>query len=150
MTIKLRFTFETDNDSEKYISEVKKITGELCEHININNYGVGVSLVAIHLRFLKVVVGFEGFFALKKPKFKKVFKHVVAGKGAVVVNGYFTYEVLIGRESYDELLLAKGKSFSIILGREIITSLDNLEKLPKKLSGFDCNKFKSDVQRFFE
>ena len=145
----LEFTYETDNYSENYIQLVETLLIELGEYVGSKQYGEGLELIGVHLRLLKVQKGFEGFFKVKKPKYKKQFRNSGANSECDEVNGYFTYEILFSEFAYRNLCSEDPNEFKKLIGKEIVASLDNFEKLPKNLKTFNVQAFVDDVKGFF-
>lgn len=148
MSIKLDFTFETDSTSEEYIYAVKEVLEELSVHVKAHSYGVGLDTISIHVRMLRVQKGFEGFFQLKKPKFVKNKGKEVAS--SIDKKNRFEYEILFKNITICKLINSDKPSTKELVGKEVIDSLSNLQKLPKSLSNFNADAFKNAVISFFK
>lgn len=149
--MKLRFSFETDTQSDEHLEPIQMVSDQLCKYISEREYGSGLELIGIHFRILKVVEGYEGYFKTRKPKYIKSFKQTFPGRSTENYAGYFSYEAITTAETYSEAC-SQNKNVAIkAFGKEIIESLDNLSALPATVkSTVDLEMLKRDIRSFFE
>ncbi|MET1257542.1 hypothetical protein [Aliikangiella maris] len=150
MTFQLKFTFCADTEAESFISDVSKITKDLTDVINADTYGDDISVIGIHIICVRVRPGYEKFFKVNKPEFMAEYKYVKPLEGEVTIKGYFSYEIQFSQESYEQLLKADYNHVKKIIENELISSLGNLSKIPKKIKDFNEDKFCSKFKAFFK
>ena len=61
----------------------------------------------------------------------------------------FAIDTLVSEEDFEALLIANKDEIDAILARHIFKSLNQLDKLPKRLKDFDKEGFKRDVEALF-
>jgi len=149
MTFDLKFTFCIDIKADDSSDSLSGITDELSEFVSKESYGNGISMIGIHLICVNAPSGYEIFFKVKKPEYFSKFKYTKPSEGEITIDGYFSYEVRISQNSYKQILKGDDKEIMRILKKELLSSLDNLRKIPKEVKDFDKDKFRLKVEEYF-
>lgn len=95
--------------------------------------------------------GFEKFNKTQKPVYvdDKTTKNKFTGEPHRMFK-LFINEFNFNNEEYDDFVDSSDEESKKILAKKILESLENLDKLPKKVKDFDKERFKEDMQHFFK
>ena len=151
----MNFNIEKTISEEAIAKDKSKIILSLEEDINnfLNheNYGKDIEIYTLKLNCVNPPKGFEHLFKLLPPKYIefKSSKNIHTGEHQKFKNQFFCSINIIGND-YDEFIIGTNEQSKKILGKKILESLANLDKLPKKVKDFDKEKFKADMEKFFK
>ena len=110
------------------------------------NYGDDIKDITINI--ICVSENFEPFFKPKKPKYLKEKKLIESYGFKYEIENRLIYELKIDfnefKNAQDEMSRKK------ILSREILSSLDTLDSIKKKIKDFDWEAFKKDFETYFK
>lgn len=124
---------------------------DIRDYLKSRNYGEDVKHYTIKLSCVNPPQGFEHLFKLLPPKYidLKVSKNVHTGEEQRFEKHFFCSINIIGN-LYDDFVNSSDEESKRLLAKEILKSLEYLDKLPKKAKSFDKEKFKLDVEQFFK
>ena len=131
--------FFVDDFSDRYLKE---------QFLSIN-YGQDVEEITIAI----ALIGHEDLYKPRRPKYTEYGGWITFGPGGPKdreIKKQFFIDVRFDGDLYDAFIEADEKQAKGILAREILHSLELLDKLPKRLKQFDKERFKSDVSDYFQ
>ena len=142
MNISLGFSFVSPKISIKQqaISLINKVLNDLLSHIVY-----GDSLETILIGLIAVEPIYEKFAKPRRPRYIEHKETKAFGSIPIVI--YKTLEIEI-KLDYEQVLTADEEAFCRIVATEMLNTLRTL-KLPKKVTGFDKDKFVTDVESVF-
>ncbi len=123
---------------------VLDLANRLKDYFHDKNYGADIRHFYIGLICVKPE--FETFFKVRKPQYRHTDKVDLLNGSSTKLVGVFSYDIKL---SFHDVTKATEEEFKELLACAILSSLSNLEVLPKKLSDFDKEKFKADIRKFF-
>lgn len=143
-------TQEVDNKSGDKSYLVQKVSDNLETFLKNRSYGEDVETFLIGFVAIKTKPGYEEWYKERKPKYidYKVIKSFT--NQPIEIRKKYGYDIKFDYELYDEFVNGTEEESSKLLARKILESFSHLDKLPKKIKDFDKDKFKSDVEEFFE
>jgi len=131
------------------------IVYELSKEVNAfflsKSYGENVKTIEIGFLMVLERPGYEDWY---KPKlltytdYKKT-KHKLTGE-VIEIEKTLKYEIKFNDEQLINFTGGNDILSREILAAEILNSLSNLDKLPKKVKDFDKEKFRADMEQFFK
>lgn len=140
-------------DSEAYVKMpiVKSFSNEIGKYFKNRNYGNDLKSIIIIPIIVKHIVGFEEWYKVRKPKFieRKDLQNRITGK-RIIIEKEFIIETRLNNEEYNTFISSTDEDIKKLLAREILSSLSNLDALPKKVKDFDKERFKADMHEFFK
>ena len=123
------------------------------KHFLTLNYGPDVEEIVIAFTLIKTKPGYEEWCKPKRPKYTEYGGWRTFGpegpKDREIKKEFFI-DIRIDGDLYDAFIEANEEQAKCILAREILNSLELLDKLPKRLKQFDKERFKSDVSDYFQ
>ncbi len=122
------------------------ISDYLSKYFDSKNYGS--DLIEMGINLICVSPGFDQFFVPKKPKYikdKKTRKSIYT-QNDYTIEMYFTYDIKIDFETFKNATESDAEK---ILAREILSSLNTLDSIRKKIKDFDWYAFKRDLENYF-
>lgn len=111
----------------------------------LGNREYGADLQRIGILVICVAPEFDFFSKVRKPKYTTYRKYVREGI-EFVEDRIFAYDIKLDFESFRNQSDYENKK---MLASEILSSLTNLDALPKKVKDFDKERFKEDMRMFF-
>ena len=126
-------------DKTKVIHE---FSNKLSEQFTDKDYGNDVIRILIDI--ICVSPEFEWFSTVRKPRYKFYRKYKRDGI-EIIEDRDFSFDLKLDYECFKN---QSDEENNKMLASEIIKSLSNLEKLPKKVKDFEREKFKKDVEKF--
>lgn len=95
--------------------------------------------------------GFEHLFKKKKPVYvdDKTKKNRFTGEQERMFK-LFIDSIDLDSTEYTDFVDSSDEESKRILAKKILKSLENLDKLPKKVKDFDKERFKQDMEHFFK
>lgn len=113
-------------------------------------YGEDIQDYSIGFTCVLPPEGFEHLFKKKKPAYvdDKTTKNKFTGEPHRMFKLFLDSIDLDSRE-YADFVDSSDEESRKILARKILESLENLDKLPKKVKDFDKERFKQDMEEFF-
>lgn len=113
------------------------------------NYGPDVEEIVIAI----AIISHDDLYKPRRPKYTEYGGWITFGPGGPKdreIKKQFFIDVRFDGDLYDAFIEADEKQAKGILAREILHSLELLDKLPKRLKQFDKERFKSDVSNYFQ
>ena len=110
-------------------------------------YGQSIQNFFIGCICVKQRPGYEDWFKIRKPKYKDVDKIRLLDGSLKESYGVFSYDIKLNFETFINTTEEESKR---LLASEILTSLPNLDALPKKVKDFDKERFRTDIEQFFK
>ena len=149
--MKVRTSLRIDSDAQHKIDLINSLTDSLEKYFTPKNYGSDIEDILIGLTCVFVSEGYEHLFKIYPPKYVdfKVIKNKYTGE-SIELKKYFNYSLKLSNKIYEEFISATDEESKKILANEILNSFSNLDSLPKKVKDFDKERFKKDVETFFE
>lgn len=147
--MKISIAITTDIEASKKSSLVYRLSENLRKEFYNLNYGNDLQEILIGFKCTFPPEGFEKFEKIEKPFYVdyKEINNVHTGE-KMVLNKYFYYQFKIERNDYKDFVNGDDFESMKILISNLIASLENFNKLPKKVKKFEVNNFKSDLEDF--
>ncbi len=142
--MKFALTIEVSVGVEDKTRLIVDLSNKLTEYFANRNYGNDV--IRILIGMICVAPEFEWFSTIRKPRYKFYRKYKRDGI-ELIEDRDFTFDLKLDYESFKN---QSDEENNKMLTSEILKSLSNLDKLPKKVKNFDKEKFKNDVEDFFK
>lgn len=127
---------------EDKIQAINYVSNSLEKFLSAKNYGEDLNELLIGV--ICVAPEFDKFNVPRKPKFTDFKEGIVSGI-KVIEQKSFTYEIKI---DYEQFYDSSENERVIFIIEQILDSLENLDKIPKKVKNFDKEKFKNDVKEY--
>lgn len=149
--MKVTLALTLDKDAQSKANAIDTFFSELNEFIQHRNYGHAILELLIVLQVVNPPKGFEHLFKVIKPKYieYKLLTNRLTGE-PMVLEKQFSYSVKIVGEEFKTLICATDEQLRKLLAQEIMKSLKYLDALPKKVKDFQKDRFRSDLELFFE
>lgn len=100
----------------------------------INNFEIGILMVYTEDENFE---NYGSWYKLKKIKYDEE-------------NKFLYYEFFLKNDELTHFINSSDEESNKILAKKILESLENLDKLPKKVKDFDKERFKQDIKHFFK
>ena len=142
--MKFELTVEVSETVANMTRLIHDLSDRLSEYFLEKEYGN--SVVQIYIRIICVAPEFEWFSTIRKPRYKFSGEHFRDGV-EIVEDRVFSFAVKIDYENFKNQSDDENMK---MLATEIVTSLSNLDALPKKANDFDKGRFREDMRTFFE
>jgi len=132
-------------------SIINELSNNLNAYIAKRDYGKGILEYDVIIYVINMPNGYEHLYKDFNPKYieSKLFTNKHTGE-VFEINKHFSYSVKIEGEKFEWFLSEIDEGRKKILAQEILNSLSNLDKLPKKVKEFDKERFKEDIEQFFK
>ena len=118
------------------------LSNKLSNYFSVKDYGKDV--IEIIIRIISVAPEFEWFSIIKKPRYRFYRKHT-KDRVEIIEDRLFSFGVKIDYEKFKNQSDEQNKQ---MLSFKILSSLVNLDSLPKKVKDFDKERFKDDMKAF--
>lgn len=114
-------------------------------------YGEDIQSYIIGFTCVLPPEGFEHLFKKKKPVYvdDKTTKNKFTGEPHRMFK-LFIDSIDLDSTEYTDFVDSSDEESKKILAKKILESLENLDKLPKKVKDFDKERFKQDMEHFFK
>ena len=86
----------------------------------------------------------------KRPMFKEVRRFREPDGSMKDYYGVYTCEFKLDIEEYNQMMISTDKEVERMIARKVVDSLSNLDRLSKKATTFDKERFKSDMIQLFK
>lgn len=142
---------EIDAKLDYKLPIIESFSNEINTEFKNKNYGSSIENFILICILVKTKPGYEAWYIPRKPKYieSKIYKNKLTGQELEIKRQY-TIEFKIDYELYDEFAVATEELSKKILANKILESFSHLDKLSKKIDDFDKDKFKKDVEKFFQ
>lgn len=140
-------TQEIDLEVEPKSAVIYKVSDLIKRFLSNRSYGDELQNFFIAFICVKPRPGYEKWFTIREPKYKSLEKIKLADGSEKELIGVFGYDLKLDFENF---LQSSEEEAEILLGSEIIKSLSNFDKLPKKVKNFDSDQFKNDLELFLQ
>ena len=149
--MKFAITQEVDTKSGKKSDIIQQLSDDLENYLKDKNYGSDIETFLIGFIGIKTKPGYEEWYKERKPKYTayKASKNRITGLPMEIIKSY-SYDIKFDYDLYDEFVEASDENSKKILVIKILDSFTHLDKLSKKIKDFDKDKFKKDVEKFFQ
>lgn len=129
---------------------VVSISEELKAFFRDKFYGEDIQDYSIGFTCVLPPEGFEHLFKKKKPAYvdDKTTKNRFTGEPHRMFK-LFLDSIDLDSTEYADFVDSSDEESKKILAKKILESLENLDKLPKKVKDFDKERFKQDMEEFF-
>lgn len=138
-------TIETESSVQKKLSSLRELSKAISLFLSEKHYGDGVKNFFIGVICIKTRPGYEEWYKPRKPNYKDFEMVEVKVDIYEKVIGIFTYDLKL---DYEKIRRGEENDNLDYLVHLIISSLDNLDKIPKKIKNFDRQKIKEDLNSF--
>ena len=144
-------TLEIDQNAYHRSLQINKLSKGLNSFFKKKDYGEDLLNLYIGLICVKTRLGYEEWFKIRKPRFKslQILKNITIDDSNIEIRNAFSYDLKIDYEEYDKFTSATEEESLKILAKMILISLENLDKLPKKVKDVVRKKFESDIEHYF-
>ena len=149
--MKFGISITIDKKAEHKSHLIIALSEALKEYFQDKNYGEDIKDYIIGCICILPPEGFEKFNKPKKPTYVdyKITKYIYTGEEHIM-NKLFINRFNFNPDEYEEFISASDEESKKILENKIVESLENLDKLPKKVKDFDKVKFKTDLLAFLK
>lgn len=140
--MRFALTVEVSSEIAHKTQLINNLSNNLAEHFLDKDYGNEVIRILIHV--ICVAPEFEWFSIVRKPRYKFYRKYKRDGV-EIIEDRDFMFDLKIEYESFKNQTDEENNK---MLASELIKSLSNVEKLPKRVKDFGREKFREDVENF--
>ena len=149
--MKFGISITIDKKAEHKSHLIIALSEALKEYFQDKNYGEDIKDYIIGCICILPPEGFEKFNKPKKPIYidDKTTKIRFTGE-ELRMHTLFINEFNFNADEYEEFISVSDEESKKILENKIIESLENLDKLPKKVKDFDKKRFKNDLLVFLK
>ena len=144
--MKFGISLESDTEARSKSMIIRTMSNSLEEYLNNRDYGEGIQTFYIGCICIRTVPGYEEWYKIRKPRYKELLKFKTLDNKIAEIKCYFGYDI---KMDYEPFLKATDEGSRKMLAQEILKSLSNFDKLPKKVKDFDKERFKADIEQFF-
>ena len=137
-----------DSNSNRKAELITWFSGRLTNHYSNKSFGSGLENLHIGFICTSPPPGFEDFSKARKPRFRATEKISNLDGTTAELRNSFSYDVKLDRDQYNLFVNGSDKESLEILSKEIVLSLSNLSKLPKKVKDFDSDAFVESFAQF--
>lgn len=124
-------------------NSINELSEELKAYFKDRNYGESVKSFFIGVVCVKPE--FEVFFKKKKPSYTKGKKIISQDGTPFALEDNLEYDIKLDFEEVGKLSLEQFRSY---LSRQVLESVEELELIRKKLTGFDIDSFRADLDEY--
>lgn len=149
MDFKVVLTLSKDAQNKSAL--INNLFSDINNFVVDGKYGEGIYEYLVSLYVINPPIGYEHLhkdFIPKYTEYKLVNNKFIGKK--LEIKKQFHYSIKIDGKAYSNFLKASEEENKKLLAKEILKSLSNLDKLPKKVKDFDKERFKSDMEQFFK
>lgn len=149
--MKFAISTTTDLGSRHKSSIINEISIALSKYFNNKSYGNDILDYIVGCLCTSPPEGFEKFNNPQKPIYvdDKTTRNRFTGEQQRMFK-LFINEFNFNNEEYADFVNSSDEESKKILAKKILESLENLDKLPKKVKDFDKERFKQDMEHFFQ
>lgn len=149
--MKFGISITIDKKAEHKSHLIIDLSESLKSYFQDKNYGEDIKDYIIGCICILPPEGFEKFNKPKKPTYVdyKITKNIYTGEEHIM-NKLFINGFNFNSDEYEEFISVSDEESKKILENKIIESLENLDKLPKKVKDFDKKTFKNDLLVFLK
>jgi len=140
-------TQEIDAEAESKSVLINSLSSLLESYFSNKEYGKGIEHFLIGIICVRSRPGYEDWFKVRKPKYKAVDKIKMPDGRVNELHGVYSYDIKL---DFERFVNSSNNESEKLLASEILNSLSHLDALPKKVKDFDEERFKSDLQEFFQ
>jgi len=140
--MKFALAIETSIGVEDRINLIVDLSNELTDYFLNRDYGEDVKRIVIGI--IAVAPEFEQFSKIRKPK-HTLYRKYSRDDIEFVEDKVFSFDLKIDYESLKNQSDNENKK---MFASEILSSLSNLDALPKKMKDFDRGQFTKDLEVF--
>jgi hypothetical protein len=150
--MKFSITLEIDKDAEHKSNLINTLSEEMNLFFVDKHFGNDILNYYIGCICVKTLPGYEKWYRVRKPKYNEleIIKNIFLDGNDTEIRNSFSNDIKIDDEEYDDFITVSDEESKKILAKKIIESLENLDKLPKKVKDFDKERFMDDLKSFFE
>lgn len=123
-----------------------KLSDDTEDYFKNKDYGQDIKAFTIGVHCENIPVGFEKFLKLPSPKYTKGKKTINPDGIPFTLEDNFEYSIRLDFETFKN---ASEREAEKILAKEILSSLDTLDSIKKKIKDFDWEAFKRDLKNYF-
>lgn len=128
---------------------IQDLSNEMNNYFEGQYYGPDLLSLKIRFIFALPKQGFENWYKEKKTKFTDSKDSVSKLTGEIYqVKKELSYEVKLSEEILRQILIITAGDKKKLLIKELLKSLYNVKKLPRKVKNFNENKFINDIESF--
>lgn len=140
-----------DRNASNKSDIINELQKSINSYVNTNNYGNDIMDYFINFDITNYPDGYEHLQKKFKPKYTehRVSVNRYTGEKMEIIK-QFHYSIIIGGDLYNMFINGTREESMKIIATEIFKSFSNLDKLPKKVTDFEKEKFKSDMRFFFK
>lgn len=142
MNTQISFTFNIDSRFQKNLDLLKGILNGIAAETTSKKSYWGMDMVGIMILALGFHDGDNGYYKLRKPKYKKSFTQKNPLRGDQVYDGYCELEYRFSDRAYAAWVNLDAESF-VVLKEELDEMLSKLEFLKDKCPEFNFEDFRS-------
>ena len=148
--MKFTLALTLDKDAQSKASTINDFFKQVNAFVQSKDYGNGIIEYFIIFRVINPPIGYEHLHKDFKPKFieHKSLTNKLTGE-PLIIEKQFSYSIKIQGEKFKSFIATTENESKKILASEILNSLYNLDALSKKVKDFDMERFKADMQQFF-
>jgi len=139
---------EIDKEAFEKSALIQSFSDRVTEEFRDRDYGEDIERVDIGFICIRTTSGFESFSAKRKPKYVKSQKVSLLNGGSIVVKNTFCYDIKFDNISYEKFLHSSDNASVEMLKDALVESLQSFDLLPKSVTKFDLERFKSDIKKF--
>ncbi|MCZ8319767.1 MAG: hypothetical protein O9303_13280 [Silanimonas sp.] len=145
-------TLEIDKDAYHKSNLIHSLSKEINHFLEGKKIGEDILNYYIGCICIKTLPGYEKWYQVRNPKYKElqIIKSIFPNGDDIIIKKSFSNDIKIDGEEYDDFITVSDEESKKILAKKIIESLENLDKLPKKVKDFDKEKFKETITDFFK
>lgn len=138
--------FKHDIPAESNMNNLCVLSDEIKEFLSQRNYGESIQEYLIGVTCVFIEDGYEHLFKQYKPFYveDKISKNRFTGENIRIYKSY-TDSIVLTPDEYEDFVSGTESESLKIVSTRILKSLENLNKLPKKVKDFDVKQFKEDV-----
>lgn len=150
--MKFSITLEIDKDANHKSNLIHSLSEEINCFLEDKKLGEDILNYYIGCICIKTLPGYEKWYQVRNPKYKElqIIKSIFPNGDDIIIKNSFSNDIKIDGEEYDNFITISDEESKKILAKKIIESLENLDKLPKKVKDFDKEKFKNSISNFFK
>lgn len=143
-SMKFALTLETSIGVDKKVQIIHHLSNEMEAIFSNKHYGNDLVEILIHI--ICVAPEFDWFSKIRKPRFTTSRNYVKDGM-VINIDRLFAYDLKL---DFDLFRQQNDTENTHYLAKELISSLNNFDALPKKVKDFDKDRFKADMEHFFQ
>lgn len=149
--MKVSLALTLDNRAENKRVLITELFLNLNKFIVDKKYGSSILEYLVICQIVSPPHGYEHLFKTSKPKFinYKLMTNRLTGEKLLIEKQY-SYYLSIKGEKFERFAKGSAEESKFIVALEFLNSLSNKDNIPIEITDFDYEKFKSDVEQFFQ